>query len=99
MSKVVITQEKIKEINELYIKLKTYSGVARVVGCAPATVKKYIIPNYIPQEQVKIIKFDKSKLKDVSFEIFKNKKNWGELCVLSEEEEEEMKELRKEVAM
>lgn len=92
-----ITQDKIQQINELYLKYKTYAAVAREIGCAPTTVKKYIIKDYTPIEQIQVIKFDKSKIKEVNFELFKNIKNWGDLCTLSLEEEEEIKQLQKEV--
>ena len=38
-----ITQDKIIEINEAYLVIKTYAGVARKVGVCAGTVKKYII--------------------------------------------------------
>ena len=41
-----ISYEDIQTINELYLKIGTYSGVARELHIAPTTVKKYIIPNY-----------------------------------------------------
>ena len=76
MAKTVVTQEMIKEINELYTEIKTYAGVAR-----------------------KII-FDKSKLsEEIDYSLFKNKDNWGDLCVLSDDERKEIKELWKELLM
>lgn len=47
-----VTQEEIKEMNELYLQYKTYSAVAREIGRAPSTVKKYIDPNYQHKEEV-----------------------------------------------
>ena len=44
MARTVIDQDKIKEINISYIKNKTYAAVARELGIAASTVKKYIIP-------------------------------------------------------
>lgn len=100
MARTVITQEKIVEINELYLKVKTYSGVARELGIAPSTVKKYIIQDYTPQEKIEVIKFDQSKLSEVvDFTPFKNKDDWGDLCVLSEKEKTDIKELWKEIAL
>lgn len=46
-----VTQEEIKEMNELYLQYKTYSAVAREIGRAPSTVKKYIDPNYQHKEE------------------------------------------------
>lgn len=47
-----VTQEEIKEMNELYLQYKTYSAVAREVGRAPSTVKRYIDPNYKHEEEI-----------------------------------------------
>ena len=47
-----VTQEEIKEMNELYFQYKTYSAVAREVGRAPSTVKRYIDPNYKHEEEI-----------------------------------------------
>ena len=47
-----VIQEEIKEMNELYLQYKTYSAVAREVGRAPSTVKRYIDPNYKHEEEI-----------------------------------------------
>ena len=45
-----VTQADIKEMNRLYLELKTYAAVARVTGFSPSTVKKYIVPDFkIPE--------------------------------------------------
>ncbi len=44
-----VSQDEIIKMNELYLEYKTYSAVAREVGRAPSTVKKYIDPNYVSQ--------------------------------------------------
>lgn len=36
-----LSEEKIAQIKDLYPKIKTFSGVAKIVGCAPSTVKRY----------------------------------------------------------
>ena len=41
-----ITNEDILKINQLYLKIKTYAGVAREMEIAPSTVKKYVDPNF-----------------------------------------------------
>jgi len=41
-----VTEEEIKRINELYIQLGTYAAVAREVGRAPSTVKRYVDLNF-----------------------------------------------------
>lgn len=44
-----VSQDEIIKMNELYLEYGTYSAVAREVGRAPSTVKKYIDPNYVSQ--------------------------------------------------
>ena len=58
MSRTVVTQEMTKEINELYLQIGTYAGVARKIGIAPTTVKKYVIPGYTSEKEIKKIKGD-----------------------------------------
>lgn len=89
-----ITEEDKIRINELYLKIGTYSGVAKSFGCAPSTVKKYIIPNYVSKNQRQYKKiFNKEDLPDFSTEQLVGEKNWGALCQLSIKEKEEIKEL------
>lgn len=49
-----VTEDEIKQMNELYLQYRTYSAVAKEVGRAASTVKKYIDPNYqineVPKE-------------------------------------------------
>ena len=52
-----VTESEIKQINELYLQYGTYAAVAREVGRAPSTVKKYIDPNY--QSTIPKVKEDK----------------------------------------
>ena len=100
MSRTVVTQEMVKEINELYLQIGTYTGVARKIGIAPTTVKKYIVPHYIAESTIQKKVFDKNKIsKDIDFSPFINKEDWGSLCILSEQEKEEVKELWKELSM
>lgn len=94
-----ITEEQKIEINELYLKIGTYSGVAKVMGCAPSTVKKYIIPGFIPQNKINKKIFHKEDLPEFSTEVFKDLENWGELCLLNKEEENEIKELWNEMIL
>lgn len=99
MARTIVTQDMIKQINELYLKIKTYSGVAREVCISPSTVKKYIIPNYQSEENIKKIIFKKEDIPELSFEKFKNLEDWGSLCNLTDEEKEEIKELWNEILM
>ena len=76
MSRTVVTQEMVKEINELYLQIGTYAGVARKIGIAPTTVKKYVVPHYIAESTIQKKVFDKNKIsKDIDFSPFINKKD------------------------
>ena len=98
MARTITEETKIK-INELYLKIGTYSGVAKEIGCAPSTVKKYIIPDFVPQENIKKKVFNREDLPEFSTEGLKNVENWGSLCSLSEEEKNEIRELWKELVI
>ncbi len=41
-----VSEDEIIRMNELYLEYRTYAAVAREVGRAPSTVKRYIDPNY-----------------------------------------------------
>lgn len=45
-----VTQDEIIKMNELYLEYHTYAAVAKEVGRAPSTVKRYIDPDYVSQE-------------------------------------------------
>lgn len=91
----VITQKEIREMNSLYLQLKTYAAVSRATGFSPATVKKYIIPNYSEPEESNFIRFDRP-LPEFDSTMFRCD-DWGHLCLLSPEEEDEIRELWKEL--
>ena len=46
-----ITDEQKEQINELYFENKNKSLTARLLGISPASVTRYIVPNYIPKDQ------------------------------------------------
>jgi predicted transcriptional regulator len=95
-----ITQDEIIQMNELYLQLGTYSGVAKVVGRAPSTVKKYIQKDYVPQSELvrkifKLIDMDK----EFDPQPYVDSDDWGKTAVLTDEEKEEVKELWKEMSI
>lgn len=49
-----LSEEKIAEIRRVYSELGTYSGTAKVVGCSPATIKKYTQEDNISDPTVRI---------------------------------------------
>lgn len=101
MARLVVTQDLIIEMNELYLKIGTYAGVSRALGGSPSagTVKKYIIPNYSPQLNLEKKKFTEEPKEIDENHILINNDNWGKFCTLSTEEFEEIKELWKEIAI
>ena len=94
-----VTNEDILRINELYYKYKVYAEVARQTGFAASTVKKYVIPGWQPVVITNIIRFDMSQLTKNPSSEFKGVDNYGELCVLTEAEREELKGLWEEMAI
>lgn len=96
---VSISQDKIIEINELYLKIKTYAGVSRALGGSPSptTVKKYIIPGYMSKSTIVKKVFHKDDLPEFAAEVFCGVDNWGDLCRLSKDEKQEVIELWNEL--
>lgn len=94
-----VTNEDILRINELYYKHKVYAEVARQTGFSASTVKKYVIPGWKPVTTENIIKFELKQIPEFDGSIFRGIDNYGELCVLTEQEKEEMKELWGELAV
>ena len=96
-----VTNEDIINFNTIYYKTKNYSQVARETGFSASTVKKYIDKNWEPVKTENIIRFALVNLPNL-FEVaplFRGVENYGDLCVLSEEEKEEMKSLWEELAV
>lgn len=95
-----VTQEDIININELYIKHKTYAAVARETGFAPSTVKKYVIPGYISQDKIEKKIFTEDQIPEsLDYSLFKGLENWAPLCKLTDAELVEIKELWKEITI
>lgn len=93
-----VTADDIKNINEIYLLTGTYAETARQTGFSAGTVKKYIIPNYIPEDKLTINKFDINDLPEFDYKIFRGIK-WNELLILSDEEKEKIKLLWKEMSV
>jgi hypothetical protein len=94
-----VTNEDILRINELYYKHKVYAEVARQTGFSAGTVKKYVIPGWKPVVAEDIKRFDINDLPKLDVSIFRGINNYGNLCVLTENEQEEIKELWRELAV
>ena len=96
-----VTNEDILCINEIYYKTKVYAETARQTGFSASTVKKYVIPGWQPVVVENIKKFDPAQLPDFqeAVKIFRGIDNYGNLCVLTDFEKSEIKELWKEMAL
>lgn len=96
-----VTNEDILRINEIYYKTKVYAETARQTGFSASTVKKYVIPGWEPIQEAEVIHFDISTLPNFkeAVKIFRGVDNYGELCVLSKEEKNEIEELWKELSV
>ena len=96
-----VTNEDILRINELYYKHKVYAEVARQTGFSASTVKKYIDKNWQPVTAENIIHFDLAELPDFTraAELFKGIDNYGNLCMLTQREQEEIKNLWTELVI
>lgn len=96
-----VTNEDILRINELYYQTHTYAEVARQTGFSASTVKKYVIPGWVPVDDTKVVRFDLADLPDHRRAVvkFRGVDNYGDLCVLASYEKEEIKELWEELVV
>lgn len=93
-----ISREDIIKINELYLEIGVKSRVAKILGISAATVTKYLIEGFQPQDNTFSIKFD-GIVPEIDLNLFKDKSDWSRLCLLSEEEKVDLIELRKEILL
>lgn len=94
-----VSVDDIRQMNEIYYKCKSYAETARQTSWSASTVAKYVDKNYAPAVESDIKRFDVSKMPEFPLIAFENVTNFGELCVLSDEEREEIRELWKELAI
>lgn len=92
-----VTQEDIIVFNEKYAVCHNYSQVARETGFSASTVSKYVKKDYVPRAELQVIRFEKEMMPEFSTNPFKGVENYGELCVLSKDEIDELKILWKEL--
>lgn len=91
-----VSKEEILKMNELYKELKTYSAVARAVGRTPGTVKRYIVDDFVPQDEIVIVSFDESLICDVP-DLSGYSDNFGVLCEIWSEERDDYEALHSEI--
>ena len=90
------TAEDKERMNELYLEIGTYAGVARKIGFSASTVKRYIIPNYTPKNQM-YVPFEGKILNVKDIKLPKTSKEWYATLQLTEAEQAGCEELRKEI--
>lgn len=94
-----LSEEQIQKIREVYAKVGTYTGTAKICGNSVSTVKKYVELNKNCKVEVKNkkerIPFNEKipSAKEVYVPPFEERGKW---LVLSEDELKEIKELRME---
>ena len=89
-----VTEDMIIQMNKLYIELKTYAAVSRIVGVSPTTVKKYINPNFNKVTENK----RNIEEREINFDLF-DRVNWNILLELMPREKVDIEEVRKEVVL
>ena len=94
-----VTQEDIIRMNELYQDLGSYAAVARQIGFSASTVSKYVDKNYRKVDETKITRYKGDLPEFIVSEVSGAYTNIGDLCVLDEEEIEEIKQLWEEIAI
>lgn len=94
-----VTSEDILRMNEIYYKTHVFAEVARQTGFSASTVRKYVDVNWKPVELDKIIKFDLNNLPEFDTTPFKHVSDYGAMCILDDEEIDQIRELWKELAV
>lgn len=96
-----VTSEDILRMNEIYYKTRVFAEVARQTGFSASTVRKYVDVNWKPIVSEEIVIFNMNDIPDFkeAVKCFRGVDNYGDLCVLTEQEREEIKELWKELAV
>lgn len=91
----IIKPEDVKLINELYAQFKTYAEVSRRTGFAPSTVKKYVNPEFVPEDKRTYVRFN-GELPEFDPTIFRTN-DWDPLCKLTDDEVAQLPDLWKEL--
>ena len=94
-----VTSEDILRMNEIYYKTRVFAEVARQTGFSASTVRKYVDTNWKPVVTENIKRFELDALPVFDTSIFVGVENYGELCVLTEREQEEIEKLWKELSV
>ena len=80
-------------MNEAYLACGTYTGAAKATGWSASTVKKYIIPDYKSEQKVEVVDIELPPIEEIADRL----PPWYDLTCLTPEEEQEIKQLWKEM--
>ena len=95
-----VSVDDIRQMNEIYYQCKSYAETARQTGWSASTVRVYIDKNFSPVLEDKIHRFNPdTEMPEFSTEMFEGVENYGDLCVLSDEEKVELVKLWEEIAL
>lgn len=92
-----VQPDDIIKMNELYIVIGTYAGVAREVGFSAGTVKRYIIADFVSKDKMEPI--DRIDFNIPSMSQLKYPKDWDVFLQLAKEERVNIKELQKTISL
>lgn len=90
----IITNEIVIKINDMYSEGKSIKSIANILSISPYTVKKHI--KDLKEETTITKNIYNNPLPKFNTKIFRNK-DWGELCLLSETEIEDLRKLWEEM--
>lgn len=89
----IITNNMVIKMNAMYSEGKNPKIIGSLLNISPYTVKKYI--EELKEENIQKITFNKP-LPEFNTSIFRDN-DWGDLCLLSEKESEEIRALWEEI--
>ena len=93
-----VTPQDIQIFNEKYYACHNYAPVAGETGFSASTVRTYVQKDRVPPVIEDKIEFCDEMFTSYAIQ-FQNSSNFGELCELSAEEEQEIAELWKEMSI
>lgn len=94
-----VTPKDVQLMNELYYELHNKAEVARRTGFSASTVSKYLIAGWAPVDQDNIKHIHMSDLPEFDGSLFVGVENYGDLCVLFDEERVEIEVLHNEMSI
>ena len=95
-----VSVDDIRQMNEIYYQCKSYAETARQTGWSASTVRSYIDKNFSPVLEDNIHRFNPdTELPEFSTKIFEGVENYGDLCVLADEEKIEIVKLWEEIVL